>query len=206
MPFTFKGELLTTAQNLAGVALPVTIESQNQTFSEALLFTHKGISGPAVLQVSNYWLPEQTITINYLPNADLAQQIATWQQEGQKSELKNLLSRLLPKRFITEWLTINPATKDLADKTVAQLSNNNIEQLINHLQNWQCIPAGTEGYKTAEVTLGGVNTDDVSSKTFEAKKVPGLFFVGEVLDVTGWLGGFNFQWAWASGYCAAQFV
>ena len=206
VPFTFKGELLTTAQNLAGVALPVTIESQNQTFSEALLFTHKGISGPAVLQVSNYWLPEQTVTINYLPNADLAQQIATWQQEGQKSELKNLLSRLLPKRFITEWLTINPETKDLADKTVAQLSNNNIEQLVNHLQNWQCIPAGTEGYKTAEVTLGGVNTDDVSSKTFEAKNVPGLFFVGEVLDVTGWLGGFNFQWAWASGYCAAQFV
>ena len=206
VPFTFKGELLTTAQNLAGVALPVNIESQNQTFSEALLFTHKGISGPAVLQISNYWLPEQTITINYLPNADLAQQIATWQQEGQKSELKNLLGRLLPKRFITQWLSINPATKELADKTVAQLSNIHIEQLVNHIQNWQCTPAGTEGYKTAEVTLGGVNTDDVSSKTFEAKKVPGLFFVGEVLDVTGWLGGFNFQWAWASGYCAAQFV
>ncbi|BCD99637.1 NAD(P)/FAD-dependent oxidoreductase [Marinagarivorans cellulosilyticus] len=206
VPFTFKGDLLATAQNLAGVALPVNIESQNQTFSEALLFTHKGISGPAVLQISNYWLPEQTITINFLPNADLAQQIATWQQEGHKAELKNLLSRILPKRFVTEWLTINSATKELADKTVAQLSNINIEQLVSHLQKWQCIPAGTEGYKTAEVTLGGVNTDDVSSKTFEAKKVPGLFFVGEVLDVTGWLGGFNFQWAWASGYCAAQFV
>ncbi|HEY7773691.1 MAG TPA: NAD(P)/FAD-dependent oxidoreductase [Marinagarivorans sp.] len=206
VPFTFKGAQLTTAQNLAGVALPVRIECNNQSFSEALLFTHKGISGPAVLQVSNYWWPEQPITIDFLPDTDLAPQIATWQREGQKAELKNLLSRLLPKRFITEWLDTHPATAPLADKTVAQLSNTDIAALTEHLKNWQCTPAGTEGYKTAEVTRGGVNTDDVSSKTFEAKKVPGLFFIGEVLDVTGWLGGFNFQWAWASGYCAAQFV
>lgn len=211
VPFTFKNELLALAQSLAGVALPVTIACENttygyQSFKEALLFTHKGISGPAVLQASNYWLPDDALIINFLPNHDLTAQLQQWQQEGQKAELKTLLSRLLPKRFVLAWLAYDSRLAHLAEKTPAQLSPKEINTLAQAIHQWQCIPNGTEGYKTAEVTRGGVNTDDVSSKTFEAKKVPGLFFVGEVLDVTGWLGGFNFQWAWASGYCAAQFV
>jgi hypothetical protein len=205
VPFTFKDKTLATAQALAGVALPVNIHSQGQSFKEALLFTHKGISGPAVLQISNYWLPDQTVTINFLPELVLAKQIEQWKCEGQKSEVKNLLARHLPKRFISEWL-IAEALASIGDKTLADLSRSDIDALTAAFNHWQCVPAGTEGYKTAEVTRGGINTDEVSSKTFEAKKVPGLFFIGEVLDVTGWLGGFNFQWAWASGYCAAQFV
>jgi predicted Rossmann fold flavoprotein len=205
VPFTFKGKALITAQTLAGVALPVSIESQGQHFKEALLFTHKGISGPAVLQISNYWLPDQTITINFLPELILADQIEQWKSDSQKSELKNLLTRLLPKRFVTEWLIAEDLVS-IGDKTVADLSHNDINALSAAFNHWRCVPAGTEGYKTAEVTRGGVNTDEISSKTFESKKVPGLFFIGEVLDVTGWLGGYNFQWAWASGYCAAQFV
>ncbi|MDZ7924460.1 MAG: NAD(P)/FAD-dependent oxidoreductase [Marinagarivorans sp.] len=207
VPFTFKGKTLATAQALAGVALPVAIysHSQDQIFKEALLFTHKGISGPAVLQISNYWLPDQTVTINFLPELILADQIEQWKNEGQKAEVKNLLTRHLPKRFISEWLLAEELTS-IGDKTLADLSRSDIDALTTAFNRWTCVPAGTEGYKTAEVTRGGINTDEVSSKTFEAKKVPGLFFIGEVLDVTGWLGGFNFQWAWASGYCAAQFV
>ena len=206
VPFTFKDKWLGVAQNLAGVALPVSIHCNHQSFSEALLFTHKGMSGPAILQISNYWQPNDTATINFLPTSEITQLITEWQSEGQKSELKNLLSRKLPKRFIQEWLNCHETTAGLADKTVGQLSNKDIDAINHIVHHWQCAPVGTEGYKTAEVTRGGVNTDEVSSKTFEAKKSPGLFFIGEVLDVTGWLGGFNFQWAWSSGYCAAQFV
>lgn len=211
VPFTFKGPLLALAQSLAGVALPVTIECDNtsygyQSFKEALLFTHKGISGPVVLQISNYWMPDDALSINFLPDHDLAAQLTLWQQEGQKAELKTLLSRLLPKRFVLAWLAYDTQLASLAEKTLVQLEPKDIAALTQALHHWPCVPAGTEGYKTAEVTRGGINTDDVSSKTFEAKAAPGLFFVGEVLDVTGWLGGFNFQWAWASGYCAAQYV
>lgn len=210
VPFTFKGELLTLAQSLAGVALPVVISCNNQSFKEAMLFTHKGISGPAVLQISNYWYSGYNIEINFLPDIDLAEQIAQWQSEKSKSELTTLLSRLMPKRFVVAWLAAEHAkacgADNIANKNIADLSRSDIEIIAKLFHTWQCIPAGTEGYKTAEVTRGGVNTDDISSKTFEAKKVPGLYFIGEVLDVTGWLGGFNFQWAWASGYCAAQYV
>ncbi|ABD80897.1 NAD(P)/FAD-dependent oxidoreductase [Saccharophagus degradans] len=210
VPFTFKGELLTLAQSLAGVALPVVISCNNQSFKEAMLFTHKGISGPAVLQISNYWYSGNNIEINFLPDIDLAEQIAQWQSEKSKSELTTLLSRLMPKRFVVAWLAAEHAkacgANSIANKNIADLSRSDIEIIAKLFHAWQCMPAGTEGYKTAEVTRGGVNTDDVSSKTFEAKKVPGLYFIGEVLDVTGWLGGFNFQWAWASGYCAAQHV
>lgn len=210
VPFTFKGELLTLAQSLAGVALPVVISCNNQSFKEAMLFTHKGVSGPAVLQISNYWYSGNSIEINFLPDIDLAEQIAQWQSEKSKSELTTLLSRLMPKRFVVAWLAAEHAkacgADNIANKNIADLSRSDIEIIAKLFHAWQCIPAGTEGYKTAEVTRGGVNTDDVSSKTFEAKKVPGLYFIGEVLDVTGWLGGFNFQWAWASGYCAAQYV
>lgn len=224
VPFTFKGEWLTLAQELAGVALPVSIScipSQKgkkgeanrdgvPSFSEALLFTHKGISGPAVLQISNYWYTGDTIEVNFLPGVELVDQMTQWQNENQKAELMTLLSRLMPKRFVLSWLNaphaIQLGASSAAKKRIAELSKADMACIANVFNRWQCIPAGTEGYKTAEVTRGGINTDDVSSKTFEAKKTPGLFFIGEVLDVTGWLGGFNFQWAWASGYCAGQYV
>ena len=210
VPFTFKDTkeslLLSTMQSLAGVALPVSVSCQQQSFSEALLFTHKGLSGPAILQISNYWNVGDVVTIDFLPNESLEDVLQQCQQENSKSELKNILSRYMPKRFVSAWIDSHPRLSLLSKKAIAQYSKEDIRFLANCFHTWECVPAGTEGYKTAEVTKGGVDTDDVSSKTFEAKNTPGLFFVGEVLDVTGWLGGYNFQWAWASGYCAAQYV
>ncbi|MFT5419776.1 MAG: putative Rossmann fold flavoprotein [Candidatus Endobugula sp.] len=210
VPFTLKDtaeqHLLSLAQSLAGVSIPVSVSCRNQSFTEALLFTHKGLSGPAILQISNYWQPNDKVEIDFLPNESLIDLLALWQQENNKSELKNLLSRYLPKRFVSAWVESNQSIALLNKKAIAQLSKADIGSIADYFHHWQCVPAGTEGYKTAEVTKGGINTDDVSSKSFEAKKTAGLFFVGEVLDVTGWLGGYNFQWAWASGYCAAQHV
>jgi predicted Rossmann fold flavoprotein len=210
VPFTLKDtaeyHLLSLAQSLAGVSMPVSVSCRDQSFTEALLFTHKGLSGPAILQISNYWQPNDKVVIDFLPNQSLIDLFALWQQKNNKSELKNLLSRYFPKRFVSAWIESNESIALLNGESIAQLSKADIELIADHFHHWQCVPAGTEGYKTAEVTKGGINTDDVSSKTFEAKKTAGLFFVGEVLDVTGWLGGYNFQWAWASGYCAAQYV
>jgi len=210
VPFTFKDTkeiaLLSIMQSLAGVSLPVSVSCQQQSFSEGLLFTHKGLSGPAILQISNYWHAGDVVTIDFLPNESLETILQQCQQDNNKSELKNILSRYMPKRFVTVWLDSHPLLLSLSQKAIAQYSKEDIRQLADCFHAWQCVPAGTEGYKTAEVTKGGVDTDDVSSKTFEANHTPGLFFVGEVLDVTGWLGGYNFQWAWASGYCAAQYV
>lgn len=215
VPFTFKDHssvegnplgLLSLAQSLAGVSMPVSVSCGQQSFSESLLFTHKGLSGPAILQISNYWNVGDTITIDFLPQESLVDLLATWKQENNKAEIKTLLSRYLPKRFVMAWLASDAEVQKLSEQFLAQFSQANIQQLANHFHRWSCVPAGTEGYKTAEVTKGGVDTNDVSSKTFEAKKIPGLFFVGEVLDVTGWLGGYNFQWAWASAHCAGQYV
>lgn len=205
VPFTLKGELLALAQSLAGVSMPVKISCREQSFSEGLLFTHKGVSGPAALQISNYWYPGDTLTFNFLPDMDLLAEIRQWQQAGVKAELRTLLSRLLPKRFVSAWLEL-PQLTYLDAKPVAQLSREDIANLVECFHEWQLTPTGTEGFKTAEVTRGGVCTDQVSSKTFEVKSQPGLYFIGEVLDVTGWLGGFNFQWAWSSGWCAGQYV
>ena len=206
VPLTFKGELLALAQSLAGVAMPVSITCGDQSFREALLFTHKGLSGPAVLQISNYWYAGDSIAINFLPDHDLYTLLSQWKQSNQKAELKNLLARYLPKRFVVQWLDSQEILQAVAGKPIAQLSEQNIQVIVQAFQHWSCAPSGTEGYRTAEVTRGGVDTDGISSKTFEAKKQPGLYFIGEVLDVTGWLGGYNFQWAWASGYCAGQYV
>jgi predicted Rossmann fold flavoprotein len=206
VPFTLKGDLLTLAQSLAGISMPVAVSCREQSFSEDLLFTHKGLSGPAILQISNYWYPKDVIEINFLPGEHLASLLSSWKKKGNKRELKSLLACYLPKRFVGAWLTTPEIANCLHNKPIAQYSKADIELLTNHFHRWQCVPSGTEGYKTAEVTRGGVSTDDVSSKTFEAKQIPGLFFIGEVLDVTGWLGGYNLQWAWSSGYCAAQYV
>lgn len=206
VPFTLKNDALSLAQALAGVALPVSIRCRGQTFKEAMLFTHKGLSGPAVLQITNYWFFGDEVEIDLLPDQDLANLITQWQREGAKSELKTLLSRILPKRLVSHWLDFPELAASIASKAIAQLSKSDIELLVSYFHHWRITPSGTEGYKTAEVTRGGVSTDELSSKTFEAKQVPGLYFIGEVVDVTGWLGGYNFQWAWSSGYCAGQYI
>jgi len=203
---TVKGALLNTVQSLAGIAIPAKISSKTQSFSEALLFTHKGLSGPAILQISNYWHLGDTLVIDFLPDQSLSQLIEQWQCSNNKTTVKNLLSRYLPKRFVQTWLSENKMLVTVLDKPIADYSAEMIDELIALFHHWSFVPTGTEGYKTAEVTRGGVDTANISSKTFEATSTEGLFFIGEVLDVTGWLGGYNFQWAWASGYCASQYV
>lgn len=204
VPFTLSDKYLEKCKALAGVSVEVNVNNNRQSFTDMLLFTHRGISGPAILQISNYWNNGESVEINFYPGLDLLEQLKTWRSSGQKAELKTLLSRIdnydIAKNFIQTWLA------ELADITLSNCSDEQLKDIADLLQRWQCKPSGTEGWRTAEVTRGGVNTDDVSSKTFEAKHQAGLYLVGEVLDVTGWLGGFNFQWAWASGWCAGQYV
>ncbi|WP_108125006.1 NAD(P)/FAD-dependent oxidoreductase [Saccharospirillum mangrovi] len=206
VPFTLSDRWLDVARELAGVSVDVRVDTNNQTFSDAMLFTHRGLSGPALLQISNYWQPGDALTVDFLPTLDVSAQLDQWRHEGAKAEVKTLLSRLLPSRFVHAWLAADARLSALAERRVAELNREALTALVDAFQRWRIVPAGTEGYRTAEVTLGGVSTEAVSSKTFEAKAVPGLYFVGEVLDVTGWLGGYNFQWAWASGWCAGQVV
>nr|WP_086934753.1 NAD(P)/FAD-dependent oxidoreductase [Agarilytica rhodophyticola] len=201
VPFTLHDEWLKIASNLSGLSVDVEVSCGKQSFREALLFTHRGLSGPAILQISNYWHAGESVTIDFLPGDNISELLAQWRACGNKSELKNLLAKYFPKRFAHTWLE-----RHLVNKPVNQYYDDEIERLAQCFHRWQIIPPGTEGYRTAEVTRGGVDTNEVSSKTFEAKQVSGLYFIGEVLDVTGWLGGFNFQWAWASGYCAGQYV
>jgi len=201
VPFTFTGKEKECLKELAGISLDVTVSNRSISFTEAMLFTHRGLSGPAMLQISSYWSPGETISINLLPGRDAARLLAEKCQQRPQAQLGTVLSELLPKRLVQ--LIIEPELRELPLK---QLGHRQIEQVLETLQNWQLKPNGTEGYRTAEVTVGGVDTDELSSKTMEVKKVPGLYFVGEVVDVTGHLGGFNFQWAWSSGYAAGMAV
>ncbi len=188
-------------QGLSGISAQVFVSCRGKTFREALLFTHKGLSGPAILQISNYWHPGDEIRINFLPDIHLVETISSWQKKRPKTTLKTLLATQLTKRFAQQWLG-----NTFENKAVDQYSAKEIQTIALHFHEWRLIPSGTAGYRVAEVTLGGVDTDVLSSKTFEVKTVPGLYFIGEVLDVTGWLGGYNFQWAWSSGYCAGEVV
>lgn len=206
VPFVVEPKLREFCIECAGVSMPVEIHCRNRSFTGPLLFTHKGISGPAILQISNYWKPGDLLSINLLPHYNLVDTLTCWRQEGKKSDLANLLAQLLPKRFSQNWTEHIFSKNSHLNKAITNLSNANIEEIAQNFHHWEFIPAGTEGYKTAEVTLGGVDTNELSSKTFEAKKCPDLYFIGEVIDVTGWLGGFNFQWAWASGYCAGEHI
>ena len=174
------------------------------SFRENLLFTHRGISGPAALQLSSYWKPGQFISINLLPDHDAQTLLLGYKQSHPKSLLRNLIGPLLSKGF-TQSLQAR-YWPQYGETPIAEIANTVLVSLANHLSNWQLKPSGTEGYRTAEVTLCGVDTDHVSSKTMECKSQSGLYFVGEVLDVTGHLGGYNFQWAWASGYAAGCYV
>ena len=201
VPFTWHSEAKQKFESLSGIAVPSIITAQDGTqFSEALLFTHRGLSGPAILQISNYWQPGEAIEINLLPNDDLAELIEKQLQSSPKQSLKNALAQWLPKRLLEALFD-----EALLAKSLNQLIHAEKELIGKHIHNWPLRMNNTEGYRTAEVTLGGVDTDELSSKTFESKKVSRLYFIGEVMDVTGWLGGFNFAFAWASGVaCGAD--
>ncbi|MDD1622315.1 MAG: NAD(P)/FAD-dependent oxidoreductase [Methylococcaceae bacterium] len=186
---------------LTGIAVPCVVSDPRRSFKENLLFTHRGLSGPAILQISSYWQPGQALSIDLLPDIDLLQLLKEKRAQGCKLKLQTVLGEYLPKRLLQALLG-----DDSLALIPANCADKQLQQITEHLQAWTVKPNGSEGYRTAEVTLGGVDCDDVSSKTMESLAVPGLFFVGEVLDVTGWLGGYNFQWAWSSGWCAGQYV
>lgn len=203
VPFTITNQLKEVCIALSGSSCEVTMECSDQSFRGNMLFTHRGLSGPAVLQISSYWQPGKTLTINLLPDIDLSQVLRETQHERPKLSVK---------KFIAQWLT-QKMSEQLVEfffpampQTLAELNAEQMDTIAEQFNAWQLAPSGTEGYRTAEVTLGGIDTDEVSSKTMMAKNQSGLYFIGEVLDVTGHLGGFNFQWAWASGWAAAQYV
>lgn len=201
VPFTLHDHDKARFDGLSGISIPTVVSSEDGTsFKENILFTHRGLSGPAILQISSFWQAGQAVTINLLPEYDFASFIEEMRAtQGQKS-LKNTLASVLPKRFIETVTDHN----EIPDKAINQLSHSEIKKISDYLHHWQIKPNGTEGYRTAEVTLGGVDTDELSSKTFEAKKAKGLYFIGEVTDVTGWLGGYNFQYAWSCGVACGQ--
>lgn len=196
VPFTLNEKAYS---DLSGLSIDSIVGCNNISFRENILFTHKGLSGPAILQVSSYWNEGDEITINLLPATDVNQLIN--EHSVNKTELVNVLAKFFPKRFAEKWCDLNFPTKP-----VNKLSEKDIEMIDKRLHNWKLVPKGTEGFGKAEVTKGGVDTNELSSKTMESKRVPGLYFIGEVVDVTGWLGGYNFQWAWASGFAAGGYV
>jgi predicted Rossmann fold flavoprotein len=209
VPMTFDGDGWAPYAGLAGLALPVLIETgpadatpkqrkKAAVFAEDLLFTHRGLSGPAVLQISSFWREDQAIRINLAPGTDMAAQLLRAKAVSRKL-VANELASLVPGRLADAWVSRDPSWQ----KPVSEATDKALETLAGHLADWQLLPTGTEGYKKAEVTLGGVDTRDLSSQTLESKQ-PGLYFIGEIVDVTGWLGGYNFQWAWASAYACAQ--
>lgn len=201
VPFTLHKPLLEQLQTLSGVALETTIDAQDGTrFKEAMLFTHRGLSGPAVLQISSYWQPGEFVTIDLSPATPLEAFLTAQREAHPNLSLKNSLAKILPKRLVE----VLQALKVVPDITLKQLNSKQQTELAQTLHAWRIQPNGTEGYRTAEVTLGGVDTTQLSSKTMEARAVPGLYFIGEVADVTGWLGGYNFQWAWSSAWACAQ--
>ena len=203
VPFTLHDHDKEKYQDLSGVSIPTRIESKDGTsFAADMLFTHRGLSGPVVLQISNYWLAGEAVSIDLLPNIDLTQELTQQRENHPNQSVKNTLALWLPKRFVEALIE----SKQITDKPLKQLDHKEFDALIHTINNWQVKPNGTEGYRTAEVTLGGVDTDQLSSKTMECKDVKGLYFIGEVMDVTGWLGGYNFQWAWACGAAAGKSV
>jgi hypothetical protein len=184
---------------LSGISIDVEAHARDVSFRENLLFTHRGVSGPAVLQISNYCQAGEPFAVNLLPERDALDVLQAHRQSGK--ELKTVLSQFLPARFAQAWCGFHGESKPMR-----RYSNDELNALARRLARWEIQPADTEGYTKAEVTVGGVDTNELSSKTLESRRVPGLFFIGEVVDVTGWLGGYNFQWAWASGHAAGQCV
>ena len=204
VPLMFSSDIKAICERLSGLALEVSLACKGQAFTESLLFTHRGVSGPAVLQISNYWQPGDTLCIDLLPDKNAVDFLLQAKREHGKRRLHSVLNTCLAKALVTELQQL--WWPDDATHPLAQFSDSKLIAIGEQLNNWVLKPSGSEGYRTAEVTLGGVDTAAVSSKTMEAKGQAGLYFVGEVLDVSGQLGGFNFQWAWSSGYCAGMFV
>ena len=200
VPFMFSDEIKDLCEELSGLSAPVIISSNNKEFEESMLFTHRGLSGPAVLQISNYWKPGDEIHINLLPTINASDLLLREKNANNKSTIKKSLSTLLPKALLLKledlWWPLHKS------HTLSEISNNELIIIGGHLNAWALKPSSTEGYRTAEVTLGGVDTNVIDAKTMEIKDHSGLFFIGEVVDVTGHLGGYNFQWAWSSGYSA----
>src|SRR6478735_2325265 len=201
VPFTMSGELKDLCTELSGTSVDSVVACNGESFRENILFTHRGLSGPAILQISSFWHPGDVVEINLLPDRDANEWLHAQQAARPNSELKTVLGEVFTKK-----LAALVADQWFASKPMKQYAPAGLREIADTLGAWKLVPAGTEGYRTAEVTLGGVDTREVSSKTMESLRSPGLYFIGEVLDVNGHLGGFNFQWAWASGHAAAQFV
>ncbi|MFT4248607.1 MAG: NAD(P)/FAD-dependent oxidoreductase [Pseudomonas sp.] len=199
VPLTLSGKHQERLHDLAGVALPVEARCNGANFRNFMLLTHRGVSGPAILQISSYWQPGGALHLDLLPGLDAGQWLHAQKKARGASELRTVLGEVMPRRFAQRLCEVW-----LPDKPVRQLDERELRATAEALAAWPLVASGTEGYRTAEVTLGGVATDQVSSSTMESRRVPGLYFVGEVLDVTGWLGGYNFQWAWASGHAAGS--
>jgi predicted Rossmann fold flavoprotein len=202
VPFIFTDSIKNICENLSGVSHNVEVSCNGTTFSEDILFTHRGLSGPVILQISNYWYLGDSISINLIPELSISDHIKEIKKTKPKLLIKSILVNLMPKALVVE--LENLLWSNLANKPIGEWSNSQIEILSNNLHNWVLKPSSTEGYRTAEVTMGGVDTDFISSKSMEVKNQEGLYFIGEVLDITGHLGGFNFQWAWASAYVAGN--
>ena len=201
VPFTLQPEDKEKLSPLSGIAVDAIVSSKRQSFKEAILFTHRGLSGPVILQISSYWKPGEAVDVNLLPDLDLFEHLLEIKNNGSQQMIKSVLNALLPQRLVSALVD-----EKLLSKSFQDISNAQIQKVADQLQKWNIKPNGTEGYRTAEVTLGGVDCNEISSKTMESSKVSGLYFVGEVMDVTGWLGGYNFQWSWSSGWCAGQYV
>ncbi len=201
VPFTLQTGDKEKYAPLSGIAVPCTVSNSRQGFKENVLFTHRGLSGPAILQISSYWRPGEAINVDFLPDFDVANMLNTKRANKVMLQVKNVLVERLPKRLIDALIIQKLLVLSLQD-----ISNKQIDEIAQIIHHWKIKPNGTEGYRTAEVTLGGVDCSAISSKTMQCNSVSGLYFIGEVLDITGWLGGYNFQWAWSSGWCAGQYV
>jgi hypothetical protein len=208
VPFTFTDKTGELIRNLAGISLPVIASNERISFKLPVLFTHRGLSGPAMLQLSNYWHSGETISINLLPDVDVTDILLTRKKSHPRQLIRTVLAEntdnALPKKLLAALQT--QLWDDIKDTELANIKDERLSELGATLNGWQLKPSGTEGYRTAEVTRGGVRTDEVSSKTMQSNLQDGLYFIGEVLDVTGWLGGYNFQWAWASGFVSGEVV
>ena len=201
VPVTLQLEDKNRLESLSGIAVSSIVKVDSTEFKENILFTHRGLSGPAILQISSYWTPSKNIYINLLPDENVETIILDACKTHPQQIVKTLLSQYLPKRLINIFIDAS-----ILDTKLIALSKSQINSVVSQLHNWTIKPNGTEGYRTAEVTLGGVDCNELSSKTMQTNSTPGLYFIGEVVDVTGWLGGYNFQWAWSSGWCAGQYV
>jgi hypothetical protein len=199
VPLTFQPDDLRFFGSLAGISVEATVSCASVSFRENILFTHRGLSGPGILQASSYWEGEEKLIVDLLPAEEGSGFLVAHHQTTK--ELSTLLDQQLPRRFVVEWC------KRLGgSKSMQRFSRKELEDIAFGLHHWEILPSGTEGFGKAEVTVGGIDTDELSSKTMESRKVPGLYFIGECVDVTGWLGGYNFQWAWSSGWVAGQYV